>query len=197
MSLPGGARASGLAYGRRDVGAASRYGVGVDQAQGFTKRTVVERDRTNQEGAARERDDAHGIAVELPGKVVDRQLCPRQAVGLHVGRGHAARGVDREHDVVSPPRDLFPSIPDQRSRQREEQAGHGSEVQAAPRSPTRYRDRTGQLQPQMCRDELFQGGLLAAIVAVPHADQHEAAEGAGRQPPGMAEFHGNLRSRVC
>ena len=57
--------------GAGNVGAATRYGVGVDGAQSLVKRAVVQGEGTHQKGTAGECHYAHRIAVQLIREVVN------------------------------------------------------------------------------------------------------------------------------
>ena len=182
-----------LTNGACDVGAAARDGVGVDGAERLVKRGVIEGDGTYQKGAAGKCHDADGIAVQAIGEVVDRQFCAHQPIGLDVGRQHAARSVDCEHDLVAAAADLDPAKADEGTGQCREQQGDGRQIEPALRAASHHRDRTGELAAQMRRDEFLEGGALPCIRDAPHPDEQQARGQSARQPPGMAELHGNLR----
>jgi hypothetical protein len=120
-----------------------------------------------QEGAAGERDQAHGIPIQLINKVTDRKFRALQPIRFHVRGRHAAGGIHREDDVIAAAFGLFPAVAGLRFRQRHEQQSHRCRKQRAPYAAPRHRDRLGQLLSQVRRDELGQRGTLACIVAPP------------------------------
>jgi hypothetical protein len=94
--------------------------VHIDCIQRLVKRTVVERQRANEKGAARECHDADPVAIQLPGHVIDSKLRPRQPVGFDIWSQHAPRRVDCENHLVAAAADPLPVIAELRARERRE-----------------------------------------------------------------------------
>ena len=133
-----------------------------------------------QKRIARERDQPHGVAVQLRHEVGDRELGARKSIGFHIGGQHAARCVDGENDVVTAARDLFPTIAGLRTCQGDEHQGKCPQQQAALDAASCRRDRQRQLRAQVGRDELDQRCLLLRVITPPHPKQREAGRYAGR-----------------
>ncbi len=94
----------------------------IDGIQRLVKSGIVERERTDEKGAAGECHDADPVTLQLPGHVIDRELCSRQAVRFDISSQHTARRVDREDDLVAAPADLLPMKPERRTREGREKA---------------------------------------------------------------------------
>ncbi len=190
-------RSLGFANGARYIGAAARNGIDVDRAQRLMKRAIVEGDGAYQEGAARKGHQSHRIPVQLVGKAINREFGSCEPIGLHIRRRHAARRIHRENDFVAAPADLFPAVSHERSRQCKKQRSQCRRQQRALRAaaPDGYRLR--ELYAQVRRDESCERSMLTSIVAAPQPEEAAAGDESDRQPPGIAESHGNLRKRVC
>src|SRR6516225_9888293 len=117
--------------GARDIRAAQRNRVDIDGIQRLMKSAIVERQRTDEKGAARERYDADPIAIQLPRHIIDRQLRARQPVGPYIGSQHASRGVDGEDDLVATAADLLALVSDLRTPESREKTQRGCQEQAS------------------------------------------------------------------
>src|SRR6185312_12192744 len=111
--------------GARDVGAAQRNRMNVDRVQRLVEGTIVECQRTHEEGAPRECNDADSVAIQLPRHVIDRELGARQPIGFDIRSQHTARRIDREHDLVAATADLLPVITDLRAGESREKKQYG------------------------------------------------------------------------
>ena len=63
------------------------------------ERLLVERERALEKRRAGERDQGEPVVFRLLHQVERGEFGAREAIGLHVFRQHAARGVDGHHDV--------------------------------------------------------------------------------------------------
>ena len=183
--------------GGRYIRTAARNRVGIDGAQRLMEGPIVERDRTGQKGGAGKCHDPHRIAIQFLGEIIDRQLSAGEPIGLHIGCQHAARGVDRENDVVAAAAHHFPVESHLRTGERNEQANQRAEEQAALQAPPADRYRPGQLIAQVWRYELGKRCALARVIAAPQPNERKRRQQPCRQPRGVGEVHGSLRSRVC
>src|ERR1035441_3271678 len=183
--------------GARDIRPATRNGVNIDRIQRLVESPIVDRQRTGEKSAACERHDADPIAVQLLCHVIDRQLSPRQSVGLYIGRQHTSRRIDREHDLIAAAADFLPVISEQRTGERRAKTDYGAREEAPLKPAADPGYRPGKPSSQMRRDECRQGRMLPHVVTTPYAYERKARQQTHEQPIGIAEPHGNLRYLVC
>ena len=99
VSLPALERLQARVHRRAEVRAAARDDADLDRVQALAEGALVERQRALHERAAGERDESGAVALELRQQVLDGELCPPEAVRLHVRREHAPRRVERDDQV--------------------------------------------------------------------------------------------------
>jgi hypothetical protein len=142
-ALAGAAAAGGLILGeegiaghlepRRQRGASLRDALGRQVAQEQPHGLHVGGERTLNEGAAGERDDADAVLGEGVERGADLGLCPLEPIGADIARPHRARDVDDEEEIEPLARQQARRSRPQRHGCGERQ-GHGGDdgEQAAP-----------------------------------------------------------------
>ena len=177
-------------------GASARDDADLDGVETLQERAPIEGERALEERRARESHQAETVAAGLGDEIADRELGAGEAVGLHVGREHAARGVERDHQVDSLALHLLPAESPHRAGQGDDHQGRRRDDQPrAQRAPAGIDvGCDGRLQRR--RHELCQ--RAGASPRRPdekrgqHRHQHQQRQ-AGRITP---RDHGSLRSTV-
>ena len=179
-----------------EVRAAARDDADVDRVEALAEGALVERERALDEGAAGERDETGAVALELRQQVLDGELRAAEAVRLHVGREHAARGVEGDDEIDALAMHLLPAKAPHGSSEREGEAEDRSANQHGTRRPPAPVDVGSDGRQQRCGDERRERAL-----APPPRPEEEGGERWHEQEGHEAhrvapENHGSLRSTV-